>query len=182
MLYYADSNKSSNCRFIFDSSDNSVELCSIKDLKKYDIKVKSSYTGKEPDYRKGSANWARIKLLGAIDEDDFLHKILCSYRINDIQVELILYINGGNGRGLLELYRLEGYFHGGRIGASWFGADDVHIFIYIPSLMIPYVLHLYGVKDFDSIMRCVNNYFGGRISYLVYGFNNKVEVEFLEWY
>lgn len=195
MFYYADLKEDSWYRFVYDDSDNSVELCNVEELRDLGIEISDTYI-KKIDFKRGSANWTKLKVLGFYEENNFLSQMLCCYKISGIKMDLTLYIDSENGKAYLQLYRYVGRFVGcmfynwayvydngvKRLSrASITSSSDSVINLGIPSIMVNYVLHLYSCKDFDGFMECVNNYFGSNIGFIVSDFGDEVDVEFMGW-
>lgn len=186
MYYYADSNKSSNYRFIYDDTDKSVELCSMYELSILGISVCDNYWLAPINYKRGSSNWSKLKFVGFTEGNsvDLLERHLCSYTVNDIKMRLTLRIDGNHGTGYLFLYRHYGWFTSRAESISrWYDIDDAWIKIFIPDIMISYVLNIVSERDFDALMRCVNDFLGSRITDLVSDFGDRlVDVSLLEWF
>lgn len=179
MLYYVDKNRHSRYRFVYNDEDKSVKLCDILNLRNHKLGI---YDEDLPDYKRGSANWFKLKMFGFYEQNLCLCKELCYYSIGAVEFELSLSIREDYDIGFLTVYNPKVSFR--KKFWNMCNSCEVNwssIFIYLSSLAYPYILNLWSSRDFDGIMNCTANLLGTNISKLVYNFESNVVVNLVRW-
>ena len=158
-----------NYSFVYDSSDKSVELVLKNNLAlvpnlMYDIGFNE---GVDLDLNK-------LKMLGFKTENRVLRKYLFDYVINNkifrfcLSIDYICFVQIGSSYIFRQRFNI-------------FGVMVDNVFIFIPKLMVSYLLDLYSRHDFDSIMQSFDNLIGWDFGKFVGDFSLVDNVELFSW-
>lgn len=181
MYYFLDCNYWYDYRFVFDDTDNSVELVSVDSIKGLSIEQLKK-KDLEDEFKKLSI--AKLRILGFEPLFAyFIRKILCIYELG-IATTLSLTYNMHGGCSVDIGVDLIGWFDKTQFLQEYhylFTVSYKTVSIRIPYRMLLWILNLYAIHDFDGIMRSLNGFLGSNI-YLIAGTSfNGVPVRFLEW-
>lgn len=176
-------------KFVYDDSDMSVELVSVREVMKSGVVISGSKVDIWDTY---SSDRNKLKLLGfnsfTKSTGSWLNKNLFRYRVGGI--EFIFMINIWT-TGIIEARLQQNHSVNSCILTKkarrnmidaffWSVTYDSELYIVIPHKMFEYIMHLYSLRNFDGIMRSFSDLFGSKISILVNEINNP-DVQFLEW-
>lgn len=194
MFYLVDENfimnsKDSGYRFVYDDSDNSVEFCKMSSIYELGLNI-GIYTGQRPNFKRGSANWFKLKMLSFLESGDSLTKPLFEYTINGELINMGITVNGLSGNGNFVICKVlvdksehvDKFIVRPDFNMGWVcNSINGVIFLYIPDMMIQYVVNLCGRRDFWSIMSCTGNLFGDDIVRIVSDFSGELDIKFIRW-
>lgn len=155
--------------FVYDDTDESVELVEVNKLYEYDIKIigAKEWTG----IKRGGTNWGRLKLLGFTEVfsngASGLELIVCSWHVKKQLCSLIVCVDNMDTYVVLDF---EEYV----VELTNYALRNIHLFSYyhdfckviidIPFQMLRYILHLKSERDFDGLMSCFGDLLWKRVS------------------
>lgn len=201
MYFYADMLREYPYRFVYDDSDNSVELVDIRYLDRELLNIQQLSYEKLHDNDKYLSH-ARLKVLGFEEfsiglKDLGFIKRLCRYQCDSLN--LILEVVACDYKDSFNSYSVKAMCKTGNLrikknGSSVLGTpkfvekynrifskSDTSISINIPYIMMQYLMNLYSSHDFEGLMRSVDGFLGKNF-HIVSGISvQHMEVNFGSW-
>lgn len=171
--------------FVFDDSDNSVELIDyvkVKDLVPLDRVISN------PPINGDSGEWTKLRVCGFSSKyDGYLVKNIVEYSIDGVAYILKLgvyadsscyaYLSSRIGDGSINA---EAFEPKTTMEYRYISASSDSIMIKIPTKMLFYMLNLRGSNRFEDLMICLGDFYGHNIHELVYNIQGK-SVKFRRW-